>query len=124
MKAKFVPGPTAGLSAPLRSGRDDKFWGGTAGGVAEVGGGAAFDPEDVVGVFGFEEEFEVVADVDGALAEAGSFFDFAEAIEFGLEADEGVGGGEVGVAAVFEEVGAVGELEAAELVAVEGVGHG
>ena len=61
-----------------------------AGGVAEAAGGAAFDPEDGVGVGGFEEEFQVVADVGGALAEAGGFVDFAEALELAFEALQGV----------------------------------
>ena len=51
-----------------------------------------------------------VADVGGALAEAGGFFDFPEALEFAFEAREGVEGAEVGVAALFEELGAVGEF--------------
>ena len=57
----------------------------------------------------------MVADVGGAFAEAGGFFDFAQLFELCFEAHEGVGGADVGVAASFEEVGAVGELEAAEV---------
>ena len=83
---------------------------GVAGGVAEAAGGAALDPEDGVGVGGFEEELEVIADVGGALAQAGGLFDFAQAFEFAFEAWEGVEGAEVGVAARFEEVCAVDEL--------------
>ena len=49
----------------------------------------------------------MVADVGGTLAEAGGFVNFAETFELAFEALEGVGGGEVGVAAGFEEVGAV-----------------
>ena len=86
-----------------------------AGGVAEALGGAAFDPEDGVGVCGFKEELEVVANVGGALAEAGGFFDFAEAFKLPFEALEGVGGPDVGVAAGFEEVGALCEFEAAKM---------
>ncbi len=48
---------------------------------AVAAGGAAFDPEDGVGVGGFQEELEVVANVGGALAEACSFVYFAEAFE-------------------------------------------
>ncbi len=43
--------------------------------VADSAGRAAFDPEDSVGVVGFEQEFQVVLDVGGAFAEAGGFFD-------------------------------------------------
>ena len=39
-----------------------------AGEVADSGGGAALDPEDGVGVVGFEEELEVVLDVGGTFA--------------------------------------------------------
>ena len=49
------------------------------------------------------------ADVGGALAQAGGLFDFAEAIEFALEASERVDGAEVGVAVSFEEVGTVAQ---------------
>ena len=53
-------------------------WRGCAAGeVADAAGGAALDPEDGVGVGGFEEEFEVRADVGGALAQAGGLFDVA-----------------------------------------------
>ena len=95
---------------------------GVAGGVAEAAGGAAFDPEDGVGVGGFEEEFQVVANVGGALAEAGGFVDFAEAFEFSFETLEGVEGAEVGIAAGFEEVGAVEEFKAAEVGGADGEG--
>ncbi len=64
----------------------------------------------------------MIADVGGALAEADGFFDVADTLEFGFEADEGVGGGEVGVAAGFEEVLAVDEFEAAEVGRAGGEG--
>ncbi len=57
----------------------------------------------------------MVADVGGAFAEAAGFFYFSEAFEFAFEALKGVGGSEVGVAAGFEEVGAVGEFETAQV---------
>jgi len=62
----------------------------------------------------------VIADVGGALAEAGGFVYFAEALEFAFEALEGVEGAEVGVAAGFEEVGAVDELEPSEVAGADG----
>ena len=64
--------------------------GGAAGEVADSAGGAALDPEDGVGVGGFEEELEVGADVGGAFAEAGGFFDVLEVFEFAFEAGERV----------------------------------
>ena len=90
-----------------------------AGCVAESSGGAALDPEDGVGVSGFEQEFEVIADVGGALAEAGGFVDFAESLEFAFESLEGVDGAEIGIAACFQEVGAVDEFEAAEVAGAD-----
>ena len=57
----------------------------------------------------------MVADVGGALAEAGGFFDFAEAFEFAFEALQGVDGAKVGVAAGFEKICTVDEFEAAEV---------
>ena len=55
------------------------------------------------------------ADVGGAFAEAGGFFDVFEAVELAFEAGEGVEDGEVEVAGVFEEVGAIEEGHAAGL---------
>ncbi len=97
----------------LENGRG--FGAGGTGGVAEVGGGAALDPEDGVGVGGFEEEFEMGADVGGTLAQAGGFFDVADAVELAFEPNKCVDGAEVGVAVGLEEVGAVRELHAAWL---------
>jgi hypothetical protein len=51
----------AGLLAPRRAGEA----------FADAAGGAALDPEDGVGVVGFEQELEVGADVGDALAQAG-----------------------------------------------------
>ena len=49
----YIPGPRIRTWGTRIGGRDA----GVAGGVAEAAGGAAFDPEDGVGVGGFEEEF-------------------------------------------------------------------
>ena len=69
--------------------------------VADSAGGAALDPEDGVAVGGFEEEGEVGADVGGAAAEAGRFFDVLETLEFAFETGEGVEDAGVVVAALL-----------------------
>jgi hypothetical protein len=56
----------------------------------------------------------VGGDVGGAFAQAGDLVDVLEAVEFAFEAGEGVEGCGVGVAALFEEVGAGVEGHAAE----------
>ena len=81
--------------------------------VADAAGGAALDPEDGVGVGGFEQEVEMGADVGGAFAQAGDFFDILEPLEFAFEPGERVEGAGVGVAALFEEGFAVVEGHAA-----------
>ncbi len=48
-----IPGPRIRTWGTRIRGMDT----GVAGGIAEAGGGAAFDPEDGVGIGGFEEEF-------------------------------------------------------------------
>ena len=95
--------------------RSCRFGASVAGGIAEVGGRAAFNPEDGVGVVGFEKELEMCANVGCALAQARGLFDFADAVELAFEANERVGRAEVRVAVSLEEVGAVGELHAARL---------
>ena len=92
-----------------------------AGEVADSAGGAALDPEDGVGVGGFEEEVEVGADVGGALAQAGGLFDVFDALELAFEAGEGVEDAGVGVAALFEEFFAVVEGHAAGACGSAGV---
>ena len=77
--------------------------GGGAGEAADSGGGAALDPEDGVGVGGFEKELEVVLDVGGAFAEAGGLVDVLEVFELAFEAGEGVECSGVGVAGLLEE---------------------
>ncbi len=62
----------------------------------------------------------MVADVGGTLAKACGFVDFAETLKFAFEVLEGVEGTEIGIAAVFEEVGAVEEFETAEVRGARG----
>ena len=81
---------------------------------ADPAGGAALDPEDGVGVLRFEQELEVGCDVGGALAQAGRLVDVLQAVELALEEAEGVERSGVGVAALFQELGALVEGHAAE----------
>ena len=83
--------------------------------VADAGGLAAFDPEDDVGVFGFEEELEVLADVASALDEAFGFVHLFYFFELGFEALDGGERAEIDVAVGLEEGLALGELHAALL---------
>ena len=89
-----------------------------AGSVADSSGGAALDPEDGVAVGGFEEEVQVGADVGGAAAQAGRFFDVLEASSSPSRRVRALRTLSVVVAALFEEGFAVSEGHAAGMPAV------
>ncbi len=82
--------------------------------------GAAFDPEDGVGIARFEQELEVRGDVGGAFPEARNFLDIFDAFELRVEAVESVARAGVGVAGVFEELVAGGEVHAADEIGTRG----
>ena len=92
---------------------------GAASEIADAAGCAALDPEDGVGVLRFQQELQVGRDVGGALAQAGGFVHILQALQFAFETSEGVERAGVGVAALFQEIGALFEGHAAEAVPLQ-----
>jgi hypothetical protein len=90
---------------------------------ADSSGGAALDPEDGVGVLRLEQELQMGGDVGGALAQAWGLVDVLQAVELALEEAEGVERAGIGVAATFQELGAVVEGHAAKAGVGAGVGR-
>ena len=80
----------------------------------------------VLGSLDFQQELEVGGDLGGALAQAGRLVHALQAVEFAFEALTALHGAGVGVAALFEELGAAVEDDAAGSgrAAVAGTGAG
>jgi len=75
----------------------------TASEASDATCGAAFDPEDGVGVVRFHEETEMYAKLAGAAAETGGLFDLFETFELTVESLDAVDEGYVSISALFEE---------------------
>ncbi len=57
----------------------------------------------------------MVANVSGAFAQPGRLVNLFQAVELAFQPDQGVAGGQVGVAARLQEVRTLGELEPAQM---------